>query len=182
MHEIPSEQFIDLDLVQQRLSVVYANQYDNDNVERGVNNVIHCYIYENGVIYNLTGYTMGNISLEIKRPSGTAWSVSIDELGGTVSGNCITFPIKNEFTNLYGRYGCRFKLTNGNDIKFSSNFYLRVYKAPVQQEDVEDDTRFDDFNERIGNIEMEIENMNQEYISSTTPSNAIPNDFWTKLL
>lgn len=179
-HEIPQEQTIDLDLIQQRLLVVYCNQYDNDGVN-GANNVIHCYIQENGVPYDLTGTT---ITLMVRKPNTYMYSQEVTAMGGTISGNCITFPVNNEFTNKYGRCLCRFQLEYGQDKKNTCTFYLRVYKAPIQQEEEKEDDHFHDIDEKYEETQQMIKLLANEYVTTTSapPSTADDNDFWTEFI
>lgn len=179
-HEIPSEQYMDLDLVQQRLIVVYANQYDNDGVN-GVNNVIHCFIYNNGEPYNLTGTT---VTIKIKKPNGYMYSSVVTSMGGTVEGNCITFPMNNQFTNHYGRCECNFELTYGQDKKNTCNFYLRIYKAPIQQEQEKEEDHWHDIDEKYEETQEQIKLLANEYVTtnSTPPSEADDNDWWTEFV
>lgn len=278
---IPSEQDINLDLIEQQLIVVYANQYDNDNpsnddiawieehpigtsitiqyrdsktpvescspetlniiypnVEdydfeetevlylntlngmvyrlwgvadlhsyvpgsgdivtkelsweylyaltsiKNIGNVINCHIYNNGVTYNLSDYSLSHIVLELKRSNGTCYTNSINGLGGNVSGNIITFPITSEMTADYGRNEINFRLENEEDIKYTSRFYMRVYKDPVQQSEIATSNEFKDIKEDIAEIEARVRLLSNEYVTatSTPPQEAHDNDWWTELI
>ena len=182
--QIPSEQDIDLDLVKQRLIVVYANQTDNDGESSEITNLVHCHIFNNGEIQDLSGYNPRKIILNIKRKDGTAYTISINELGGTVSGNTITFPINSEMTALYGRNICNFRLEISDDVKYSCNFYMRVYKSAVEQSEISTSNEFHDINEKYNETQEQMRLMANEYVTttSTPPASADDNDFWTEFI
>lgn len=179
--QIPQEQSIDLDLIQQNLIVVYANQYDNDS-SGGVNNVVHCYIYENGEEHNIPANT--TIWFKMKRPSGSIYSDTLLNIGGSYSGNCITFPINRDMTYLYGTCICNFQLINYSDVKNTCNFRLRVCKSPIQVDDVVDRSEYKDFDEKYKETQEQLKLLANEYVTnnSTPPSTADDNDFWTEFL
>lgn len=182
--QIPSEQDIDLDLVQQRLIVVYANQTDNDGSPSEITNLVHCHIFNNGETQNLSGYNPVNVILNVKRKDDTSYTISIKGLGGTISGNTITFPITNEMTVLYGRNICNFRLENGEDVKYSCNFYMRVYKSAVDQSEISTSSEFHDINEKYNETQEQMKLMANEYVTttSTPPASADDNDFWTEFI
>lgn len=179
----PSEQDIDLDLIQSRLIVVYANQYDLD-VNTLDSNIINCHIYNNGIKYDLDDYDASDITFNLKRANGTNYTDTIRGMGGYISDNVITFPINTEMTTNYGRNIISFKLVNGDDVKYTCNFYMRVYKAPVQQGDEITESDYKDIDERYKETQEQIKLLANEYVTtnSTPPSGADDNDFWTEFL
>ena len=181
MYDTPSEQDINLDLVDSRLIVVYSNQYDDDETN-GSSSVINVHIYDQGEPFNLSDYTANKITLKMSRASKTFYTTLVSAIGGSVSGNIITFPIKNTMTMMYGRNECNFELEKDGDIKNTTNFYMRVYKNPVQQDYERQSDQFEDIDQKYIETQEQIKELANEWVTTTTnpPGSADQNDFWTR--
>lgn len=174
IRDLPLVQDIILDLTESQLDVVYANQYDKSR------RTINCHIQDEGVDFDCSDYT---IELWIKKSNGYAYSDTIvgENAIGSVSGNIVSFPILEKMTYSYGRQECRLAFISGDTITYSCNFYIRVNKAPNQNDDVIDSNDYKTFHDEYLELKGLIDNIEVDNISSEAVKMADGTDLETKI-
>ncbi len=135
VNEIPVRQDIVVDVVESRLEVAYANQYDDNT------STIHCHIQNKGVDFNIENYTA---TLWVKKSNGRGFSANIGskELEGSVQDNVVSFKIPRYLTVSHGKQICNLEFFEKdhveNGVKYSCTFYLRVNESALKEEDILD--------------------------------------------
>ncbi len=135
VNEIPVRQDIVVDVVESRLEVAYANQYDDNT------STIHCHIQNKGVDFNIENYTA---TLRVKKSNGRGFSANIGskELEGSVQDNVVSFKIPRYLTVSHGKQICNLEFFEKdhveNGVKYSCTFYLRVNESALKEEDILD--------------------------------------------
>ena len=173
--DIPLEQDITVDLTESQIEVVYANQYDDSM------RTVNCHIQDEGIDFDCTGCT---VSLWIKKANGFALSRTIGVDGfGSVSGNVVSFPITKEMTYAFGRQECNIELKNDGDL-YSCPFYIRVNKAPVQQNDILDSDDYKSIHDDYVSLRNYVDSLSHEVYTTnhTKPSGQNNGDYWLEIL
>lgn len=174
---LPLVQDIILDMTESQLPVVYANQYDDSG------RTVNCHMQDEGEDFDCSGYT---IELWIKKSNDYALSDTIvgENAIGSVSGNIVSFPIKENMTYSHGRQECRLVFLSSDGKTSSCNFYIRVNKSNVDNEDVMDSNEYKTFHDEYLELKGLIENLRGEVYtnSSTTPTGQKDGEYWTRLL
>jgi hypothetical protein len=157
---LPLVQDIILDLTESQLDVVYANQYDKSG------RTVNCHIQDEGVDFDCSDYT---IELWIKKSNGYTLSdtIGVDGFGST-SGNIVSFPITEKMTYSHGRQECKLIFLSTDDKTSSCNFYIRVNKSNVQNDDVIDSNEYKTFHDEY----LELKELFEDS-KANTPDNIV---------
>ena len=125
------DQNIDIDLIDPIINVAYCNQYENASRR------IICHVLKEGKAYNIPS----NISVLLRIHKANHYNLyeNVNKIG-EIDGNTIIIPLMPELTKSYGRHECIFEFIDTTEEKllYSTKFYIRVAKSPIQNENIQD--------------------------------------------
>lgn len=125
------DQNIDIDLIDPVINVAYCNQYENASRR------IICHVLKEGKAYNIPS----NVSVLLRIHKANHYNLyeNVNNIG-EIDGNLIIIPLIPELTKSYGRHECIFEFVDTTEEKllYSTKFYIRVAKSPIQNENIQD--------------------------------------------
>lgn len=161
-------QDIILDLTEEQIAVVYANQNDKNS------RLIRCHIQNVGEDYSLDGCS---VKFRCKKSNGYGIYKDIGstddgtgEVFGSISGNIVEIPVTNKMTASSGTQICDLEIINSEGTIYTCVFKLRVSEGALDGTEIEDS---DDYSSIIDTVNGFTGELNDIKSANTSQDNLI---------